>query len=161
MYPGTQGLFNNPGLPIDWAAIGQTPGTADNTPAAPGDTPTTPVGIFSFQNVNPGNYILKLSRSGFIPRFAKITVPSTGSLLVGHREIVGGDVTSSCLIDISALSAIIPKLSSSYDIDPNYEAKYDLNGDRNINLADYNLILEYQGFSFEAYNDTMDWILEY
>jgi hypothetical protein len=156
--PGRQGRADNPGLPIDWERISKTPGTVDNTPVAEGQTPSVPVGFYTIYNVEPGDYVLMVSRAGYIPRFAKISV--SGNTLLGHREIVGGDVDQSLFIDGTDIGLINARNGNVIG-DDKYETTYDTNGNAEIEDGDISLVKYYQGFDHEAYMDTMEWLSEY
>jgi|GEM_PF-1024335 len=159
MYPGTIGNpdFNNPGEEMNWGIINKTPASSpNNTPVSPGSAPTAPVGLFHFQGVIPGEYVLVLSRDGYVPRFAKITVPPNDTHIVGHREIVGGDVDRDLGVDVNDLNATHYRVGLNY-LDTNYEARYDVNGDGLIDSDDITLIRLFQGFHVEGYMDTYNW----
>jgi len=158
--PGFSGNINNPGYPIDWSIIGLEPSSPDITPIRPDEVPNRPVGVYCFRNVNSGDYILALSRPGYIPRFVKITVPSEGKLLIDHREIIGGDMNDDRKIDDTDVSEIGKK--AGYDFGSrNYDTKYDINGNGEIEAGDISLVKFLRGFHIEGYTDTKEWLDEY
>ena len=158
--PGFSGSINNPGYPVDWSIIGLKRGSPDSTPIRPDEVPNRPVGVYCFQGVNSGDYVLVLSRPGYIPRFIKIAVPSEGKLLIEHREIIGGDVNDDRKIDDTDVSEIAKR--AGYDFfNRNYDAKYDTNGNGEIEAADISLVKFLQGFHIEGYTDTKEWLDEY
>jgi hypothetical protein len=156
--PGRQGRSDNPGLPIDWSRIGKTSGTVNNTVVAEGEIPTVPLGMFTFFNVDPGNYVLVITRAGYIPRFTKINV--AGNKILGHREIVGGDVDESLFVDGTDIGLINARNGNVLG-DDRYDSKFDINGNAEIDDTDISLVKYYQGFDHEAYLDTMEWLSEY
>jgi hypothetical protein len=157
-YPGRQGRTDNPGLPIDWSRIHKTPGPVNDTPVTPGEIPTAPVGLYTLYDVQPGDYVLMVSRAGYIPRFAKITV--SGNTLLGHRELIGGDVDQSLFIGGEDIS-LINKYNGNAQGDEKYDPAYDTNGNAEIEDADISLVKYYQGFDHEGYLDTMQWLSIY
>lgn len=152
--PGQMGLTSNPGMPVQWSQIGKLTGNVDTTTLREGELPSSDIGIFTFHNVPAGDYILLLSRNGFMNRFAKITV--TEDTWSGHREIIPGDVNEDLIIDMYDISIINTKRSVYGS--PRYEPKYDINSDGRINDQDISLILFYIGFSMELYQDTFEWL---
>ena len=158
--PGTQGFCTNPGSPIDWTALGKSCSPLSSPSVLPGNKPTPPVGWYSFGSVAPGEYILQLSRAGFVPRFVKITVPAGGNLFVGHKEIIGGDVNGDLLIDGSDITEINGSFSPNiYDI--KYKPQYDINGNGVVDGTDTSLVNFSLGFNPEVYEDTKDWLDTY
>jgi subtilisin family serine protease len=159
--PGYIGALDNPGEPIDWSIINKIPGTPDNTPAAPGEQPTCPVGLYSFPTVAPGNYLLVLSRLGYVIRLTEITVPQGGILFAGHRELVAGDVNGDHEVDVNDVNDIYYNLGYNYFYDPQYNAKYDLNGSGDVDIGDVSLAKGLQGFKPRGYLDTQVWFDKY
>jgi len=138
--PGQLSVTNNPGLPILWSEIGKTQGIIDNTPVSGiGDVPTTPIGMYKFEEVAPGEYILELSRSGFLLRWAKITV--TGDQILGHRELLPGDVNNDLIIDSYDMSRLNAKYTNSGAVI--YDPTYDFNADGVIQFGIENLIIRF------------------
>jgi hypothetical protein len=154
--PGKQGFYNNPGLPINWAYVKgpsfvQEP--VNNATVAEGETPNLPVGMYTFNAVDPGDYILTLSRPGFVTRYAKITV--TGNSFLGHREIIGGDVNNDMIVngaDVIGVDAMNQKDGLPYN------PAYDIDGDGEITVWDYVLVKAYLNFTPETYQETYDWV---
>ncbi|MDL2315358.1 hypothetical protein LJC16_03760, partial [Bacteroidales bacterium OttesenSCG-928-C19] len=102
--PGTIGLTNNPGVPISWNMVGKPIGTIDNTELTEGQVPESNIGMYSFEGVPIGDYLLVISRAGYLTRYAKITV--SGDATLGHRELLCGDVNSDNFVTISDLSLL-------------------------------------------------------
>jgi uncharacterized repeat protein (TIGR02543 family) len=133
-YPGTMGSTDNPGQTIRWADIGKTQGSVNNTlVSGPGDVPDKPVGLFTFPNVAQGDYLLHISRSGFLTRVVRVTITDDNSLN-RHWELLAGDVNGSLSIDETDLLAFQANFSSFGQ--PDYNPKYDLNGDGVVNNDD-------------------------
>jgi hypothetical protein len=158
-YPGAIGATDNPGIKIDWTDIGKTSGTPNDTPVTGiGDVPVTPVGMYKFENVIPGEYILEIYRQGFIIRWAKITINEDGMSL-GHRELIAGDVNDDFVVDMSDLSNTNTKLSTYPS--PLYNPKYDLNGDGNIDNEDIQIIINNYNAYIGTYEETLNWASSY
>ena len=148
--PGEIGNSNNPGLKINWESIGREVGTINNTYVIPGQKPENPVGMYKFENVVPGNYILEISRPGFITRWGKVTVDVSGKTL-GHRELIAGDVNGDFQVDASDISI---------SLEP-YNPIFDLNGDGILNPSDI-LIIQYNiKANMGTYEETLQWASEY
>jgi len=153
--PGKVGNTNNPGLKIDWASIGLEVGTIDSTYVTPGEVPEEPgVGMYKFENVIPGEYILEISRPGFITRWGKISVDVSGKSL-GHRELIAGDVNGDFQVDGSDVSNAILGLDAAYD------PKLDVNGDDVINSTDIQIIQYNIRAYIGTYVETLQWASEY
>jgi hypothetical protein len=69
--PGVIGATNNPGLPINWHLLGIVPGITDDET---GKCPVGYMGQYFFNRVAPGDYILEISRQGFLSRYGLVTV---------------------------------------------------------------------------------------
>jgi hypothetical protein len=156
--PGDLGSQNNPGLPIDWTLTGKTQGDVDDTPLAESELPVKPIGIYVFNDVVEGEYILVLSRFGYITRFSKIIVNGDGFL--GHRELIAGDVNGDFTVNAYDISAIISHIAEYGD--SRYNARYDINYDEKIDFLDILLITDfYKSANIELYEDTKQWLMEY
>ncbi|MDR2057331.1 MAG: hypothetical protein LBP83_03440 [Dysgonamonadaceae bacterium] len=155
--PGTITSYDNPGLPVSWQYIGGTQGTVDNTPLIQDETPTVPIGLYRLDNVLEGEYVLVLSRPGFISRFAKITVSK--DTLLGHRELISGDVDDNLEINAHDISLLNSK-KTSYP-SANYNSKYDLNGDGHVDQADISIIRGVINAHIGLYQETEEWLKQY
>jgi uncharacterized protein YcgL (UPF0745 family) len=157
--PGQIGRTDNPGETIDWTDIGKTLGTPDNTPVTGlGDVPVPPVGMYKFENVVPGEYILEIYRQGYVIRWAKIKIDEDGMSL-GHRELIAGDVNDDLVVDMSDLSNTNSKNANRFDA--NYDPRYDLNGDGNVDFEDIQIIMNNFDAYIGTYQETMDWASGY
>jgi len=158
-HPGYTDSINNPGLPINWSALGYTQETVNNaTVTREHNIPEKPVGLFTFENVKEGDYILKLSSPGFVSRYAKIHVDGNTSL--GHRELIPGDFNNDGLVDQRDITA--NNARNSFFPNENYDIKYDTNRDRLVDINDIKLLVNrYYGFTLFLYEETWAWIKEY
>ena len=159
--PGTVGAFNNPGLPIDWAKVTETSGTVDGRLLVVGESPniTAPgasIGKYALDNIPPAQYLLVISRQGFVTRIGKLTVTDDANL--GHRELVAGDVNSDYIVNSADASAIKPRFADKDN--PIYNPKYDMNGDGEVNSEDLEYIKNNNSATFMIYDETMEWLLE-
>jgi hypothetical protein len=160
-YPGEILRTNNPGIPIYWNELVHSSliFPVDSTSlVAEGDLPDASIGIYSFENVPPGDYILVLSRSGYVSRFSEITILSEGGFL-GHRELVVGDVNWNIQVEHVDVSDIKQKFSIFPN--PDYKARYDINADRKVDAQDVSSVNKVTGFSIIHYSDSRTWILRY
>jgi hypothetical protein len=160
-YPGEILRTNNPGIPIHWDELvnpSTIPPVNTATLAAAGDLPDAFIGIYSFENVPPGDYILVLSRSGYVSRFSEITILAEGGFL-GHRELVLGDVNWNMQVENVDVSDI--KQRFSIFANPDYKARYDINADRKVDAQDVSSVNRVTGFSVIHYSDSRTWILRY
>ena len=156
--PGAMGQTNNPGLPIDWTQLGYTLSTPNAETLAKGETPHVPVGLFIFENVKPGEYIIEIIRDGFLVRLGKVELSDDKNYL-GHREILAGDVNKDYMIsslDINKLKPGMVDSSSSL-----YEYIHDFNGDGHVNSTDLNILLFNLNSFLGIYQETMDWAIDY
>jgi len=154
--PGTMGYFNNPGLPINWNAIGvANSGDPDKeTLTAADNCPTVPIGKYIFKDIAPGEYVIAISRPGFLTRYGVINV--TGDDYLKHRELLGGDVNGDMKIDEKDYSAIRSK-ESMYG-SAIYNVIYDVTGDKGINTHDFNIIRVNFGAHNTIYQETEKWV---
>lgn len=164
--PGALNLENNPGLPIDWSQIGKTQGTGDNTPLSGlGDMPTSPIGLFRIVGVAEGDYILEISRKGYLTRWGKVTI--NADTYLGHREILPGNVDGSLHInvngdlriderDVSRLNARRAMIGTT-----KYNPAYDLNADGQVDGYDISTILSKWYATVLIYEEISDWINNY
>jgi hypothetical protein len=171
--PGIIGALNNPGELLRWRdKLNKTPGVVDNTPVTGNEVPSNPVGLFTFENVAPGNYLLHITRKGFVSRFVKVRVTTTGWETLdpaaptgwrnlansSHWELVAGDVDGNLMVDMVDMSSMKTKISN-YGA-PNYLPWYDLNADARVNVArDMQLTLFTQGADAEIYQEVYDWYM--
>jgi hypothetical protein len=154
-HPGVMGNTNNPGKPIRWADIGVTdPGTVDATEAGTG-CPEVPIGKYIFEGIAEGKYVLEIARQGFMPRYGVIEVE--GSDYLGHREILGGELTNDLGINEKDISVFFPNTGRIYGL-PLYDWKFDVNGDRRINNADVQIIRVNLGAGRFIYQEAKDWL---
>ena len=90
----------------------------------------------------------------------KVTVVSGGSPYIEHRELIGGAIINGSTITIADVSAINNRVGYSFG-DSGYDARYDINGNREIDVTEVSLVKSYQGFTIDGYIETHDWIMEY
>jgi hypothetical protein len=160
--PGVINRTDNPGLPINWLMIKQIQGTVDSTLlTGVGDMPTSTIGMYEFEKVGKGDYILEISRQGFITRWAKITVAPVASgeaNNIGHREIVPGDVNGNFTVDVHDFSNILKKTSTNGK--SKYDPKYDFDANGQVYPSEDNSTILYNiGASYEIYMETLQWLL--
>ena len=101
-----------------------------------------------------------IKRAGFIPRVGLIIVGGDEIQLLGHREIIGGDVNGDRIID-GADVALITKNNAISTDDPAYHPIYDINGNGSVDITDVSLIgpgSSFTGFEPEVYRETKEWI---
>jgi len=155
LHPGSIGRADNPGLKINWDDIGLTPGTPDNTSVTKeNNEPDGPVGMFKFEHVKQGSYILEIVRPGYITRWGEVMIDVHGMSL-GHRELIAGDVNGDLMIDMSDPSLANSKYGGKADA--NFDPGFDLNGDGNVDFDDIQIIMNNFGASMGTYKETMDW----
>jgi hypothetical protein len=159
--PGVLGRMDNYGSPIDFlGAIGveqqPSPSAILEKNQAPVPANMT-LGLYKFDEVEEGDYILEIKREGFVIRWAKIEV-GEDTLYLEHREIIPGDINQDLNISNDDMSDLIFNINATYD-DQNPAAylnavKYDLDADGQVINDDVNLLIIYMGFGFNHYIDT-------
>jgi hypothetical protein len=113
--------------------LGRNVGLKNNTQVSGiGDLPTQPIGWYEFTGVAPGNYMIEISRKGFIPRLVKVIVDDNKYL--GHKELVAGDLLDASSVDIRSYSNIKSKTGAAYP-SVGYIPAYDFNGIKAINQS--------------------------
>jgi uncharacterized repeat protein (TIGR01451 family) len=155
--PGNLGSYNFAGVPISWNYMGKPTNLAD-TATLPNASDTTqyPLGMYTFADVEKGTYILRISRPGYMNRFAKVTLGEDGFL--EHRALVPGDVDRNNFINVLDFTRLTANMSVYGE--PRYDPRYDLDGNTVINVLDGTLLAAYLGFFLECYQDTMEWLTE-
>jgi len=159
-YPGEIAKTNNPGVAIHWNELfpASSIQPVDSTYLPKGETPEKPIGIYTFEDVPDGDYILVLSRNGYVMRFAEVSMNAQTEFL-GHRELVPGDMTRNLQVDnadVSGTKSNFAPLNNS-----KYKPKYDLNADKQIDETDLSVNIRPVGFGVLHYSDTRSWILKY
>ena len=164
-YPGAIGVLGNPGKDINWEPV-----VGYNIPAPVGYdevqqtfAPETPVGIYRFNDVKVGEYVLMLSAPGFAYRYGVIKIYTNEDTLLGHRELIPGDINCDALIDHRDLG-IVNGMYSNYTDPPvnRYNLMFDLNKDGKVDKEDSKLIINnYGGFSSMFYQETWEWLFSY
>lgn len=159
--PGTMGVAFNPGLPINWSEIKPQliAPTGDYEKLAKGENPNKRIGFYTFKNVKDGDYVLEISRDGYLVRWGLVTI-NKHKMTLGHREILSGNVT---LGDFMIRNDDNQELQINYadDTEPRYKWKYDLNGDGIINAVDRAILLFNLDAFISIYKETYDWAIEY
>ena len=177
-YPGDLGAYNNYGYPIDFTDVMSDPiepieyeflgaGIPAQTTAE-----NMSIGIYWFEDVVPGDYILEIYREGFMIRWAKITVTDEPEQFIEHRELIPGDINDGFnelgenygdqQIDAQDGNTIKQFFDGFYGEEGvNYVPRYDINATGDINANDFNLMRKFYGFYFFHYEDTREWLKEY
>jgi len=154
-YPGYLGRTSNPGSPINWGEIRTPSQERDNTFLLENEKPESNIGLYSFDNILQGEYILVLTKEGYFPRFAKINI-NAENYLIEHRELVPGYFDENFTVDENTLAKILENIAR-YDRDiPGYNPKYDINGDLKVDMTDISILKFYLGFHWLLYEDTFE-----
>jgi hypothetical protein len=150
--PGQIGVAGNPGEPIDWSILNRTQGTPDNTPVVKGES-VHEVGMFTFSGLTPGKYIMQISREGFLTRWAEINV-TTHKQVLGHRELIAGDINEDLFIDFSDISHMQFILSTGDEYNP----MYDFNGNGMMDETDFQIMQGNINAFIKAYTESKEWL---
>jgi hypothetical protein len=166
--PGSLGLLNNYGVPIDFQrAIGYPhiiPAMeflGDKEPAVILGNMT--IGLYQIDEVEAGDYILELKRDGYVARWAKVTVDSDIQMnYLDHRELIPGDVNADLAVNNNDINAIVENFNAVYFSPTQYRpmTRYDLDADGRVVNNDLNLLIIYAGFKYYHYLDTKEWLDE-
>ena len=163
--PGAIGVRGNPGKAINWEPVvgDYIPAPVDYDEVKPNFAPIAPVGIYRFNDVKAGDYVLMLSAPGLTYRYGVINIYTNADTLLGHRELIPGDINCDALIDHRDLG-IVNGMYSNYTDPPvnRYNLMFDLNKDGKVDVLDSQLIItKYGGFSSMFYQETWDWLFSY
>lgn len=153
--PGDLGLLNNPGLEIDFSAIGKVRGTPDpRTLQNDSDIPEGIIGVYYFNDVPNGNYIIRVYRAGFLPRYGYVEIHK--DTVLGHRELIPGDVNYTNTVDGADYSFSINNRYTHPH--PNYAPRFDFDGNGRIESShDIQLIRFFFGGRYnELYKETIE-----
>jgi len=153
-YPGYIGRTDNPGVPIRWTELGDIQRPVNNTPLLEGEKPETSIGLFQLKDIKKGTYLLVLTKSGHVARFAKVEVnqENVKDILVGHRELIMGDLNGDLKIDGEDIRIVLTKLAQYGD--QFYDPRFDLDGDLRVSLWEISIIKAYFQFHAKLYDDT-------
>jgi hypothetical protein len=152
-YPGYLGYITNPGFSIDWNELDINADASSNLSLSESETPVTPVGIYKFNKIPVGDYILVLYKDGYVTRFAEVSVTNGEEILLKHRELIPGDFNNDYTVNEDDLAILLDSKFSFYG-DPLYNPKYDLNGDLKIDMTDKVILKVYNLFRMELYEDS-------
>ena len=115
------------------------------------------VGRFTIQDVPKGDYILYISRPGYLLRTMQVSVTEGGPASITIKppvgdtfRLLGGDINGDGVID-SLDGAMLQAHFGVKWGDVSYDAAYDLNGDGVIDAKDYDLFLSHLGEKAEDY----------
>jgi hypothetical protein len=155
-YPGAIGNTDNPGFLIRWNALGIVkPGIPNAIKLTATDKcPAMSIGKYIFENVSPGDYVLEISRQGFLSRYGVVTIGSNNYL--GHRELLAGDVNGDDIIDIQDFSDIQSQRGTYGTLI--YSWGNDFNGDLSVNSNDVSIIGVNLNADNTIYQETEDFI---
>ncbi len=161
-FPGYLGEITNPGLEINWLdAIGREGGSTSTDFLSTGEKPESEngmsIGLFKLEAVPAGTYILEIKREGFLTRFARITVSTDAVQYTSHRELLPGDVDNSFFTDVNDGVELLTNNGPSFG-EEGYYPRYDLDANGYVDINDYYLLLKYNGFWFNHYQETADWL---
>jgi hypothetical protein len=160
LHPGVIGSPNNPGFPIDWELLNIEQGEINHKTVIEGDSihPSSPVGLYTFENVEEGDYILYLSAPGLVTRYGQIRVASDTSL--GHRELVVGDFNCDGIVDQKDATHVNAKLAQYPD--PQYLMMFDVNKDGKVDKEDVRIVAHCTyGFTLIIYKETRIWLFQF
>jgi hypothetical protein len=159
--PGVIGSILNPGEEIDWDDFRLETRTNLVRNLEPDEEPDTYQGITSgyYELAGEvGDYILEIKRTGYVVRWAPITITPTGVQYLGHREIIAGDIDQNRIITQEDADEMETKMGGYFGDDGLYDPKYDLNSDGKIDQLDYDIIVKFLNFQLTNYKETRLWL---
>ena len=121
-------------------------------------------GEYSIENVVAGDYIMVMSRPGFLTRYCNVTVEAT-DVTVAYKELVLGDLDDShdvvSTADNDAIAGAVQNGDINvYEVAEAYPVQYDFDVDGNIGTADVDtqaaVIAAGDISAFDAYTDADD-----
>ena len=111
----------------------------------------------SFANVVDGNYVVIVSRVGYLKRAIAVTV-SGGDVSLGNKSLKPGDVFVDGIIDGSDTEALFASIGYSYS-DSSFNSSLDLNLDGIVDGSDSELMFTVLGTSVSVYGETVNYLL--
>jgi hypothetical protein len=165
--PGFILHLDNPGIPIHWDLLfgGGAPTTPPYVELPPRERglashedETIFIGMYVFEDVPVGDYILEISRAGYVSRYAEVHVGKGGGSLE-HRELILGDVDGDGEVTEEDLR-LIEEHAASWS-EAGYDPRYDLNADGKVDAADVSAARAFLGFKAAYYSDTKTWVEKY
>ena len=109
----------------------------------------------SFANVTNGNYVIIVSRAGFMERAISVTV-SGGNVSLGDKPLIPGDIFVDGIIDGSDTEMMFASIGFSYE-DLGYNSSLDVNLDGIVDGTDSELLLVNLGYNIGFYGETVDY----
>jgi len=101
-----------------------------------------------------GNYVLSISRNGFLVRDIAVTI-SNAAVDLGNKPLIPGDLVVDGAIDVSDLGVLLSAFGASYG-DVNYAPVPDFNVDGSIDVADLGVMLANFGSDISIYGESVD-----
>lgn len=112
---------------------------------------------FSLVGVSAGEYLVKISRPGYLSRYSKIAL-NDDVVDLGNKILIAGDVNDDGVIDLNDSTLLSSALNSNYG-DDNYNIMADFNGDKMINSVDEGILNNNIGKTSNDYDENVDYIL--
>ena len=111
-------------------------------------------GVYSFENVEPGKYVLIFERAGALPLFSYVDVVDANVSNV-NKTLICGNLVADTAISDTDLDPIFAAFGVSYFDDDNtaYNAQYDIAADFSLNDVDLGTIFTNFGADMTYYNE--------
>ena len=111
---------------------------------------------FSLIGVSAGEYLVKVSRPGYLSRYSKIAL-NDNAVDLGNKVLTAGDVNDDGVVDSKDLELLRAALNSQYG-DEKYIINADFNGDKVVNSADENILISNMGQTSNDYGENVEYI---
>ncbi|MEI6132303.1 MAG: hypothetical protein WCQ41_05720, partial [Bacillota bacterium] len=108
----------------------------------------------TISNLSNGNYVLVISRAGYLTRYVSITI-SGQNVDIGQKTLIPGDIFASGNIDGSDTESFFSSIGQLYG-DGGYAIACDLNNDGIIDGTDAEMVFAKLGLNVGYYGETVD-----
>jgi len=109
----------------------------------------------SFTGILNGNYVVSVSRSGYLIRDIAVTIAGA-TLNLGDKSMLSGDVYADEIIDGSDSESLFSAIGYGYG-DLSYVVSYDLNLDGIIDGTDSEMLMANLGLDVGFYGESVDY----
>ncbi|MEI6602892.1 MAG: hypothetical protein WCL54_05355 [Clostridia bacterium] len=111
----------------------------------------------SFASMPNGDYVVSVTRSGYMIRDIAVTVAG-GNVSLGDKSMIAGDIFPDEIIDGSDSESMFSAIGYGYG-DPNYIVSFDINLDGILDGTDSELLMANLGLDVGYYGESVNYYI--